>query len=92
MSDKLELAALFQRKVKELRAKDQEQAKILGGEILEYASAVMAVRTGLPTVWDVLYPQIKSISGRQRISEEQVIHDLFATGTAESFMLLLQLG
>lgn len=89
--NKLQLATLFQQKVKDLRAKDPEQARILGGELLNWAS-VVAPFAGGGSVWDIVYSQIQPIARRQGISEEQVIHDLFASGSAETFMLALQLG
>ncbi len=91
MSDSLKLAELFQQKVKELRAKDPRQAELLGWELMDYVSAV-AAHTGAESTWDILHSQIQSVAVRQKISEEQVIHDLFVSGSAESFMLLLQLG
>jgi hypothetical protein len=91
--NKLQLAELFQRRVGELRAKNPQEAQLLGEELQDWASGV-APFTGaaLVSLWDIIYSQIQPIAKRQKISEEQVINDLFASGLADSLMLLLQLG
>ena len=82
--------ALFLRKLKELKERDQVRGRLLEGEIVEWASMVPAADDD--SVWDMLYSQIQSIAERRKVSEEQVINDLFDQGSTNSFMMLIQLG
>jgi hypothetical protein len=87
---KTEVSDLFKRKIRELREKDPEKVKKLLGELMEWAAVVSAPPDAY--FWDILYSQIQWVAGRQKISEEQVLSNLFAQGTVDGFMLLLQLG
>ena len=82
--------ALFLRKLKELKERDPVRGRLLEGEIVEWASMVPAADDD--SVWDMLYSQIQSIAERRKVSEEQVINDLFDQGSTNSFMMLIQLG
>jgi len=85
-----EANALFLRKIKELKERDPVRGRLLEGEIVEWASMVPAADDD--SVWDMLYSQIQSIAERRKVSEEQVINDLFDQGSTNSFMMLIQLG
>ncbi|KRT67832.1 MAG: hypothetical protein XU08_C0001G0244 [candidate division WWE3 bacterium CSP1-7] len=82
--------ALFLRKLKDLKERDPVRGRLLEGEIVEWASMVPAADDD--SVWDMLYSQIQSIAERRKVSEEQVINDLFDQGSTNSFMMLIQLG
>ena len=82
--------ALFLRKLKYLKERDPVRGRLLEGEIVEWASMVPAADDD--SVWDMLYSQIQSIAERRKVSEEQVINDLFDQGSTNSFMMLIQLG
>lgn len=87
---KSESNALFVRKLNELKVRDPVIGRLLEGEIVEWASMVPAADDD--SVWDMLYSQIQSIATRRKVSEEQVINDLFDPGSVKSFMILIQLG
>ncbi|HLD96631.1 MAG TPA: hypothetical protein VI794_02900 [Patescibacteria group bacterium] len=63
------------------------------GRLLEKEIAVrtsMAPAADSDSIWDVLYSQIRSISTRRKISEEQVINELFDPKSGHSFIVLVQ--
>ena len=88
--DKAELQALFDRKLRDFKERDPIRGRLLEGEIAEWASMVPAAPDD--TIWEMLYSQIQSIARRQKVSEEQVINDLFDPGSVNSFMMLIQLA
>jgi len=50
----------------------------------------MAPAADSDSIWDVLYSQIRSIATRRKISEEQVINELFDPKSGHSFIVLVQ--
>ena len=87
---KSESNALFVQKLNELKARNPVRGRLLEGEIAEWASMVPAADDD--SVWDMLYSQIRLIATRRKVSEEQVINELFDPGSVNSFMMLVQLG
>lgn len=68
--DKLELAALFQQKVKELRAKGPEKAKNLYGELLEWSSVIPAFPLA-PPFGTFCIPRFSSSPGGKRFPKSR---------------------
>ena len=87
---KSESNALFVRKLNELKVRGPVRGRLLEAEIAEWASMVPAADDD--SVWDMFYSQILSIAERRKVSEEQVINELFDPGSVNSFMMLVQLG
>ena len=85
-----ELKVLFDRKLRDFKEHDPIRGRLLEEEIAEWASMVPAAPSD--TVWDMLYSRISSIARRRKVSEEQVIDDLFDPGSVNSFMMLIQLA
>jgi hypothetical protein len=88
MMGKSELNVLFFGKLEEFKRCDSVRGRILELEIVTWAEMIPAGPDA--STWDVLYSQIQHLSVFHKISEEQVVHELFTPGSVESFVMFLQ--
>ncbi len=84
--DKSELNALFNQKLKELKERDSARGRLVEAEI-DTLAGIIPASPGEST-WDLLYRQIRHLSFIHKISEEQVIHNLFDPGSEGCFLIL----